>query len=228
MSARGPSRVVCLARTAGAVTSVLALAGALATAACGGGAGGTDTKADQAAGAGAKPEGLAAAARGMAEAAEAFKDATGTAATPVGADRLAALLVEIPGWTRSEPTSEQLTVPFAHAQAEARYQRGEDAQVAIRLTDTALNQMLLAPFSVFLQEGFEERTASGFKRFARVEGQPAIEEWDGRTSVGEITVVVGGRILANARGTRVPDLDTVRGVLRRLDFRRLATLAEAR
>jgi hypothetical protein len=144
-------------------------------------------------------------------------------ARAVNFESLVALLPEVEGWTKSEATGEQLTSPVIHSRAEAVYRR-EESRIELEITDSALNQMLLAPPSVFLAPGYSERSSDGFKRAIKLSGQPALEHWTTGSRRAEVMALVGGRYLVRASGDDVPSLDPVRAVVESVNLSRLAAL----
>ena len=164
-------------------------------------------------------------AQGLQQMAQGFQQmAQGTgSATVVDFEALKSVLPEVDGWTRRNSRGEQLSMPVAFSRAEAHYEKGE-SRIELEITDTALSQLLLAPMSMFLSSGYSERSDDGFKRAAKVGGQPGIEEWNSASNRGEVTAVVGKRFIVHATGNDVGSLDPVRQVVEAVDFGKLAAL----
>jgi hypothetical protein len=137
-------------------------------------------------------------------------------------EALKGFLPEVNGWTRRDSSGEQFSMP-AYSRAEATYEKGE-SRIELEITDTALSQLLLAPMSMFLSSGYSERSDDGFKRAAKVAGQPGLEEWNSTSNRGEVTAVVGKRYIVHATGHDVETLDPVREVAEAVDFGKLAAL----
>lgn len=165
-------------------------------------------------------------AKGMEQMAQGFQQLTQGSAKPVDFEQLITVLNDVDGWERSEPRGEQMNMPVSYSTAEARYQKGE-SQVYVQIQDSALSQLLIAPFSMFLRSGFEERSSDGYKRYAEFNGYPGLEEWKTRQNNGEVTVIVDKRFIVTARGTDVDSLDPVKGVLRSLGLNKLPGMAAA-
>ena len=138
-------------------------------------------------------------------------------------EELKALLPEVSGWTRSEAKGEQSNVIVATSRASAVF-RKDDSRIELEITDSAMSQMILAPMAMFLNSGYSERSDDGFKRAAKVGGQPAMEEWNVGSKRGEVTALVGGRFLVKATGDDVPNLDPVRAVVESVNLAKLAAL----
>ena len=129
-------------------------------------------------------------AAGLQQMAQGFQQMAQGATKPVDFEQLKSALPEVGGWTRSNARGEQVNMPVAISRAEARYQK-DNSRVELEIVDTALSQLLLAPMSMFLGSGYSERSDEGFKRAAKIGGQPGLEEWNAEIKRGEVTAVVG-------------------------------------
>jgi hypothetical protein len=161
--------------------------------------------------------------QGLQQMAQGFQQMAQGSATPVDFEQLLALLPTIDGWTQADPRGEQLTMPVKYSKAEAIYRR-DDSRIEVVITDSALSQMLLAPMTMFMASGFSERSSEGFKRSARIDGQPAFEEWNSGSNRGEVTVVVANRFIVTAQGSDVAELAPVRAAVEAVDLGKLAGL----
>ena len=140
---------------------------------------------------------------------------------PLDFEVLKAALPDVAGWTRSNVKGEQVSMGAATtSRAEARYHR-DGSEVELEVVDTAFSQLLLAPISMFLTNGYDERSDEGFKRATKVAGQPAFEEWNQRSARGEVTAVVAGRFILHARGHDVKSIDPVRAVVEAVNLKAL-------
>jgi hypothetical protein len=162
-------------------------------------------------------------ARGLQQISDGLSRLDQAAADPVDFETLMTILPEIDGWERSHHRGEERNAPVEYSTAQARYQRG-DQHVNVELVDTALSQLLIAPYAMFLAAGFEERTSEGYRRAVTVQGSPAFEDWRDTSGRGEVIVVVNGRFVLKATGTNVPDIAPVRQLLGRLDVAALSEL----
>jgi len=164
-------------------------------------------------------------AQGLQQMAQGFQQmAQGSgSAKVVDFEALKGFLPEVNGWTRRDSHGEQLSMPVAYSRAEANYEKGE-SRIELEITDTALSQLLLAPMAMFLSSGYSERSDDGFKRAAKIAGQPGLEEWNSTSNRGEVTAVVGKRYIVHATGNDVETLDAVRQVVEAVDFGSLAAL----
>lgn len=142
---------------------------------------------------------------------------------PVSFRDLQTVLPEISGWERSKPVGEKMTAPFAYSQTSATYTKG-DASVETKIMDSGFNQMLFAPFAMFMTQGYEKETADGFEKSINVGGNPGFEKWDSGSKNGELTVVVNKRFLVQVEGHGVADDKVMRAVLDQTDLKKLAEL----
>jgi hypothetical protein len=155
-------------------------------------------------------------ARGLQQMAQGFAQMAQGAAKSVDYEQLKPLLPDVDGWTKSGVKGEQVSAPVSMSRAEARYAR-ENSRVELEIVDTALSQLLLAV-------GYAERSDDGFKRAARIGGQPGIEEWNVESKRGEVTAVVANRFIVKATGHDVASLDPVKAVVEAVDLSKLASL----
>jgi hypothetical protein len=161
-------------------------------------------------------------AQGFEAMAKGFQQMSQSQASPVDFEVLEALLPDVPGWTKGTPKGEQMNQPVKYSRARVQYDKG-DASIDLEISDSALNQLLLAPMSMFLASGFSERSSEGFKRSAQVGGYPGFEEWRNAGKDGEVTVVVANRFIVKADGTNVASLDEVKGVVTAVNLAKLAS-----
>ncbi len=162
-------------------------------------------------------------AQGLQQMAQGFQQMAQGAAKPVDYEQLKASLPEISGWTMSDARGEQVNMPVAISRAEAKYTK-DQSRVELEIVDTALSQLLLAPMSMFLASGYSERSDDGFKRAAKIAGQPGMEDWNTRSRRGEVTAVVANRFIVKATGHQVENIDTVRSAVEAVDISKLAAL----
>jgi hypothetical protein len=168
-------------------------------------------------------KGSAEMAEGLQQMAKGLQQMAQTAATPVPFETLMALLPEIPGWTRAEPSGETLTVPMAYSTAQARYAMG-DSRLTLEIKDTALSQILLAPLSMFLTSGYAERSTDGFKQATTIGRHPGFEEWNAPSRRAEVTAVVAGRFIVKATAEDVAGIEPARRAVEAVDLTKLAAL----
>jgi X-X-X-Leu-X-X-Gly heptad repeat protein len=162
-------------------------------------------------------------AEGLQKMAQGFQQMAQGSTKAVDYEQLKALLPDVDGWTRSDTKGEQVSMPVSYSRGETRYQK-DDARIELEITDSALNQLLLAPISMFMSSGYSERSDDGFKRAAKIGGQPGMEEWNANSKHAEVTAVVNNRFIVSAKGDDVASLDPVRKIVESVNFSKLAAM----
>lgn len=149
--------------------------------------------------------------------------------TLVATTALEPLLPAPEGWTRTKASADRVVVSEAcdYSFAGATYARA-GMIVRVTIADTGKSEEalgLLATMVVSLPEGYvgEVPPATTVAR-VKVNGMPAASRWDDRDKEGEFTVLVGGRFVAKAEGTRLADLATLRGIVELVDLKKLGAL----
>jgi hypothetical protein len=169
------------------------------------------------------------AAKGLEEMARGFEALAGggdpgpAAADPVSFRELQVLFPDLDGWQKGTPTGEQMNVPMRFSQATVTYTRG-DATIDATIVDSAMNQLVLAPYSAFLMTGFERDTGSGHEKSVTVAGHPGWERWDREALDGELNALVNKRFLVQFEGNGISDTKVLHQLAERTDFRKLASL----
>jgi hypothetical protein len=171
-------------------------------------------------------EGMAKGFEEMARQAEAAsKGMTGTGETaqvePVSFRDLQALFPTVEGWEMAKPTGEKMTSPFAFSKAEVDYQKGE-SNLSVEITDSGFNQMLFAPFMMFMAQGYEKETSDGYEKSTKVGDYPAWERWRSEDKDGELNVVVNKRFLVRVEGDGIDDMSVLHDVAKKMDLGKLA------
>jgi X-X-X-Leu-X-X-Gly heptad repeat protein len=162
-------------------------------------------------------------AQGMQQMAQGFQQMAQGSTKAVDFEQLVAAIPTLEGWTRSEPKGEQVSIPFSTSQAEATY-RKDDSRIEIKIVDAALNQVILAPVTMFMNSGYAERSSDGFKRAAKVGAFPGYEEWNSDSKHGEVTAVVNNRLIVTGKGDDVADLSIVRKAVESVNFGKLGAI----
>ncbi len=196
--------------------------------ACGGGAREAEKAAEQVAeGAKGLAEGATEMARGI-EAlgkglAELTEKGTHVPVEPVSFKELQALLPDLAGWQKGKPTGERMTSPMSFSQAAVRYTK-DRSTIELKIMDSGFNQMLMAPFAMFMITGYEKETERGYEKSVKVAAHPGWEKWDSADSRGELNAVVGSRFLLTLEGENVSDTAALHDLAGKIDFDRLAAL----
>ena len=166
-------------------------------------------------------KGLQQMAQGLQQMAQSAND--GKPVTPVSFEKLQTALPMVSGWERSEPEGHSMTMPAAISTTEAKYTKG-DMDVTLTITDSAFSPLISAPLAMMSAAGYSERTSKGYKRATTVGGAPGYEEWDSNDKSGTIGAIVAKRFLIEASGSNLDSLDTLKGVLEKIDFKKLSAL----
>jgi hypothetical protein len=160
---------------------------------------------------------------GMAGALAGARGADGKLVEPVGFRELQTLFVPLDGWEMGKPTGEKITVPFAYSQAKVKYRKG-DQEIEASVTDSGLNQLMLAPFSLFLTSGYEKETENGYEKSAKVAGYPGWEEWNSKSKDGEVNAVVNKRFIVKFEGDGLEDIKVLHQLAEASNLAKLASL----
>jgi hypothetical protein len=180
--------------------------------------------AGQAAGGGTAAAGQAQATPGTQQAMQGLQQLAKNTAKPVDFEELKALLPDIAGWTKSDVHGEQQTVMgMSQSNAKARYTKGEST-IQIEITDSTMNQILLAPMAMFITSGYEEKSDDGYKKAVQVGGFPGFEEWEKGAKHGQTTAVVANRFIVAADAHSVEGPDVARKAVESVNLAKLAGL----
>lgn len=151
--------------------------------------------------------------------------AGGKAADPVSFRDLQTVFPAVDGWTMDKPKGERMTAPVAFSQTETRYRMGE-AQIEVKIVDSAFQQMLVAPWAMFLAAGYEKETDDGYEKSTVLAGHPGFEKWNDRRQSGELNLVVAKRFLVSLEGRNLSDVKQLHDFAGRVDFSKLAGLGK--
>lgn len=210
-----------------------ALAGALCVSACGG----ASQEEKQAEEAKKASEQVAKGAEGMAKSAETMAKGmeqmakgleqlaggSGQSVKPVSFRDLYAFFPELSGWEMGKPHGETMTMPVSHSQASVDYRKADSA-LEVRIVDSAMSGMLLAPYAVLLQSGYEKETEFVRERALKVKGYPGWEKWELEATDGELMAVVGNRFLVTVEGNDIENSQVLHDVMQRIDLSKLETM----
>jgi hypothetical protein len=145
---------------------------------------------------------------------------------PVSFRDLQASFPAVSGWTMDKPKGERMTAPVAFSQTEARYTNGNQ-EIDVKIVDSAFNQILIAPWAMFLTAGYEKETDDGYEKSTNVSGNPGFEKWSSARKEGELNIVVAKRFLVSVEGERLTDVKQLHDFAAKVDFGKLATLGAA-
>lgn len=142
---------------------------------------------------------------------------------PVSFRELQTVFPDMGGWQKGKPTGEKMSSPVAFSQAEVKYTKG-DSTIEVKIVDSGFNQMLMAPFAMFLSAGYEKETETGYEKSVKVGQYPGWEKWDSASKDGELNAVVNKRFLITIEGRQLPDTAVLHELAQRSDLARLAAL----
>src|SRR5688500_17901790 len=120
----------------------------------------------------AAKQGAAAGAQGTADMAKAMQGmaaafsgtgADGKPVSPVAFQTLQTQLPKVSGWEMDEPQGERMTMPMPFSQIEADYRKG-DANVDVKIVDTGMAQMLVAPWAMMIAAGYVKESSDGYEK----------------------------------------------------------------
>jgi len=138
-------------------------------------------------------------------------------------EKLIEILPSPEGWERSKPEGKQTSSPFSSSIAEARYTKGH-FDVHVEITDSALNSMVMLPFTMMMSMNYQERSSSGYKKSVQYSKQPALEEWTADSKHGEVTIIVNKRFVVQCDGHGFDSMDVMKEVVDKIDINKLAAL----
>lgn len=162
-------------------------------------------------------------AKGLQDMAAGLQKMGGQQVEPVGFRELQKFFPELEGWERGKPTGEKVSMGIKMSRAEVHYAKG-DQTIEMELTDSSLNQAMIAPFAMMLTTGYEKETDDGFERSAKVGGQPGWEKWEAESKTGELNAVVAKRFIVKIDGTNLGDLSPLHELARKANLGGLADL----
>jgi hypothetical protein len=142
---------------------------------------------------------------------------------PVSVKELIALLPAPAGWQRERPTGERLTAPVHFADAMVRLMKG-DATITVKITDSALNQVLVEPLALLMAGHHERGTSREYEKAVTVRDSPGFEKWDSKTKSGNLTVMVNKRFIVEIDGSGIDDPKVLHEMLDKIDLAKLADL----
>lgn len=94
----------------------------------------------------------------------------------------------------------------------------------MQVSDSAFNQMLLVPYSMFLASGYEKETSEGYEKSTKVGEFPGWEKWNIEDKISELNVVVNKRFIVQVEGRRLDAAGTLQTAIASVDLRKMAAL----
>ena len=142
---------------------------------------------------------------------------------PVSFRDLQTAFGDLGGWEKGKPTGERMTSPVNYSVAKVTYTKG-DARINEEISDSAFNQLLLVPFSMFLTSGYEKETDDGYEKSAKVGEFPGFEKWNNVSHSGELTAIVNKRFIVQVNAHGIPDAKMMQDAMASIDLKKLASL----
>lgn len=142
---------------------------------------------------------------------------------PVSIQALLTVLPEPLDWQREKPNGERVTTPLAFADASVRMMKG-DATVTAKITDTGLNEILVAPFAAALAGDFTRETEHGYEKSIAVGDARGVERWDSGTRTGNLSIIVARRFVVEIDGSTIDSPKVLHDILEKIDLKKLADL----
>ena len=137
------------------------------------------------------------------------------------------LPMSLEGWTKARSSSNRVTDGCAYTFADTVYTNG-DAKLRVTVADTGFDAdalMTVATIVLSFPAGHTEKIPPD-TIISRITYRdfPAATMWNSAKGEAEFTVVVGDRFVVKVEGTRVDGLDTLRGVLDKIDLKKITDL----
>ena len=142
---------------------------------------------------------------------------------PVSFKDLQTLLPNLAGWEKNKPTGERMTSPVNYAEASVTFQKG-DAHIDEKIVDSAFNQLLVAPFSMFLTMGYEKETDDGYEKALKVNEFPGWEKWNSKERAGELNAIVNKRFIVQIEGHNIDDPKVLHAAMDQTNLKKLAAM----
>ena len=151
-----------------------------------------------------------------------------TAAPPVSAAPIETVEVEaleplfptMSGWERGEVQGEKSIEPVGVTEVHLEYRKGQ-ALVAASIVDSGLNASYLAPFTLFIAQGYKKESPTGYERAVKVGDYPAWERWDSDAKNGELNVLVGRRFVVQLDAIDIENTKVLHEFMQKVDLKKL-------
>ena len=140
---------------------------------------------------------------------------------PMTIDALKTALPDLSGWEKGKPTGERMTSPVNYAEAKVTFTRGESA-LDVKIVDSAMNQLLIAPFSMFLAVGYEKETDHGYEKGVKVGEYPGWERWDSEGKEGELNAIVAKRFIVQIEGRNIENTRVLHSTMENINLKKLS------
>jgi hypothetical protein len=147
----------------------------------------------------------------------------GKPVNPVSFHDLQTVFVPLDGWEMGKATGEKMTSPVSYSQAKVTYRKGESS-IDVSVMDSGFNQLLVAPFMMFLTQGYEKETENGYEKSVKVGGNPGWEKWDSGGKDGQLAAFVNKRFLVQFEGRQIDDTKVLYQLAQASNIAKLSSL----
>ncbi len=123
---------------------------------------------------------------------------------------------------RTEATGEKTAaMGMQVSNAEGRYSSPDGASITLKLTDIG-SMTGLAGMAAYAWAAtdIDRESDSGYEKTSNFNGFKSHEKWDKNNKSGDISVLVGGRFVAEAEGNNI-EMDALKDALSKLDLKKL-------
>jgi hypothetical protein len=141
---------------------------------------------------------------------------------PVSFRELQTAFGDLSGWEKGKLTGERMTSPVNFSVARVTYKKG-DSRIDQEISDSAFNQLMLVPFSMFLTSGYEKETEDGYEKSTKVGDYPGWEKWNKTGKSGELNAIVNKRFIVQVRGHDIDDPKVLHAAMASVDLKKLAS-----
>jgi hypothetical protein len=142
---------------------------------------------------------------------------------PVSFRDLQTVFPDLAGWEKGKPTGERMSTPVNFSEASVKYRKGE-AQLELKVTDSALNQLFIAPIAMFLTTGYEKETENGYEKSVAVGEFPGWEKWNTAGKDGELNAIVNRRFIVQIEGRNIDGPKVMHTLMSDVNLKNLADL----
>ena len=105
--------------------------------------------------------------------------------------------------------------------AKVTFTKGNSA-LDVKIVDSAMNQLLIAPFSMFLAVGYEKETDHGYEKGVKVGEYPGWERWDGEDKEGELNAIVAKRFIVQIEGRNIENTRVLHSTMENINLKKLS------
>lgn len=130
-------------------------------------------------------------------------------------------------FTMGDPSDpvQQFSYSSVEREFTAETKEGEDKEITIRIMDSGLNQMMIAPYTMMM----EYDSPDGSMKTTEIKGHKAmviVEKDKGELEGHQIIVLAGNRIMVMVEGNELTTLDEIARLAEAIDYDELAKLTK--